>query len=182
MRQRLGIAASLVRRPRLLLLDEPTTGLDPAGMRDMRALVARLAGDGITVLLSSHQLAEVEELCDRVAIIRSGRIVFDGPLGELLDRGGGRYRLETTDDERALTACRAQPGLRNVERLDGHVAFAGDAAAAAALSLRLGAAGIGISALVPQRETLEQLFLHLTEGGPAERDEVAVEDLEEVAS
>src|SRR5207245_5052284 len=73
MKQRLGIAASLLRSPRLLLLDEPTTGLDPAGMRDMRELVRRLSGEGITVLLSSHLLAEVEELCNRVAIIRRGR-------------------------------------------------------------------------------------------------------------
>src|SRR5207237_1799324 len=75
MRQRLGIAAALLRRPRLLLLDEPTTGLDPAGMRDMRDLVRRLAGEGITVLPSTHLLAEVEELCNRVALIRKGRIV-----------------------------------------------------------------------------------------------------------
>ena len=73
MRQRLGIAASLLRDPKLLLLDEPTTGLDPAGMRDMRELVKRLAAEGITILLSSHVLAEVEELCNRVAIIRRGR-------------------------------------------------------------------------------------------------------------
>src|SRR5580658_7088266 len=69
MRQRLGIAAALLRHPRLLILDEPATGLDPAGMRDMRALIHRLAGEGITVLLSSHQLPEVQELCDRVAIV-----------------------------------------------------------------------------------------------------------------
>ena len=71
MRQRLGIAAALLRRPRLLILDEPATGLDPAGMRDMRPLIRRLADEGITVLLSSHQLPEVQELCDRVAIVDS---------------------------------------------------------------------------------------------------------------
>jgi ABC-2 type transport system ATP-binding protein len=80
MRQRLGIAASLIRQPRLLLLDEPTTGLDPAGMRDMRELVRRLADEGITVLLSSHLLGEVEDLCNRVAIVRKGRIVYEGAL------------------------------------------------------------------------------------------------------
>src|SRR5436853_2337327 len=78
MRQRLGIAAALLRDPRLLLLDEPTTGLDPGGMRDMRQLVRRLAGEGITIMLSSHLLAEVEEVCNRVAIIRSGKIVYEG--------------------------------------------------------------------------------------------------------
>ena len=90
MRQRLGIAASLMRRPRLLLLDEPTTGLDPAGMRDMRELVRRLAGEGITVLLSSHLLGEVEDLCNRVAIVRKGRIVYEGGLDAAARDGGGR--------------------------------------------------------------------------------------------
>src|SRR3954470_8553167 len=102
MRQRLGVAAALIRDPRLLLLDEPATGLDPAGMRDMRALVRRLAGEGITVLLSSHLLAEVEELCNRVAIIRSGRIVYEGALDDLKRSAATTYRLRTTDDERAL--------------------------------------------------------------------------------
>jgi ABC-2 type transport system ATP-binding protein len=88
MKQRLGIAAALLRAPRLLLLDEPTTGLDPAGMRDMRELVRRLASEGITVLLSSHVLAEVEELCNRVAIIRRGKIVYQGSLAELKQTNG----------------------------------------------------------------------------------------------
>src|SRR5438067_382904 len=78
MKQRLGIAAALLREPKLLVLDEPATGLDPAGMRDMRQLIRRLADEGITVVLSSHQLAEVEELCNRVAIVRAGRIVYEG--------------------------------------------------------------------------------------------------------
>src|ERR1700716_2782750 len=77
MRQRLGIAGALLRAPKLLLLDEPTTGLDPAGMRDMRVLIRRLAGEGITIVLSSHLLPEVEELCNRVAIVQSGRIVYE---------------------------------------------------------------------------------------------------------
>src|SRR6266571_1161512 len=93
MKQRLGIAASLLREPRLLLLDEPTTGLDPAGMRDMRDLVRRLAGEGLTVLLSSHLLGEVEELCNRVAIIRTGEIVYEGTLGDLLASATTEYRL-----------------------------------------------------------------------------------------
>src|SRR6201991_1071211 len=80
MRQRLGIAGALLRDPQLLLLDEPTTGLDPAGMRDMRALVHRLVGDGMTVLLSSHLMDEVEDLCDRVAIVTRGRVVYEGSL------------------------------------------------------------------------------------------------------
>jgi ABC-2 type transport system ATP-binding protein len=88
MRQRLGVAAALIRSPRLLLLDEPATGLDPAGMRDMRALVARLALSGTTVLLSSHLLTEVEELCNKVAIVRTGQIVFEGALDDLRRTAG----------------------------------------------------------------------------------------------
>ena len=109
MRQRLGIAAALLRRPRLLVLDEPATGLDPAGMRDMRLLIRRLADEGITVLLSSHQLPEVQELCDRVAIVDSGRVVYEGALADLRRQGGAGYQLRTTDDERALALVKAQP-------------------------------------------------------------------------
>src|SRR5690349_15934023 len=112
MKQRLGIAAALLRRPRLLLLDEPATGLDPAGMRDMRELIRRLASEGMTVLLSSHQLAEVEELCNRVAIVRTGKVVFEGHLSELRRTAASAYRVRTTDDERAERVCRAQPGVR----------------------------------------------------------------------
>src|SRR3954453_3784295 len=95
MRQRLGIAAALLRQPQLLMLDEPTTGLDPAGMRDMRDLVRSLAAEGITILLSSHILAEVEDLCNRVAIIRKGRIVYEGELRDLLATASSGYRLRS---------------------------------------------------------------------------------------
>ena len=113
MRQRLGIAAALLRRPKLMLLDEPATGLDPAGMRDMRLLVRRLADDGMTVLLSSHLLAEVEELCNRVAIVRRGRMAYEGTLADLRRAAGTVYHLRTTDDDRALAVCAAQPGIED---------------------------------------------------------------------
>ena len=119
MRQRLGIAASLLREPKLLLLDEPATGLDPAGMRDMRDLVRRLAGEGITVLLSSHLLAEVEELCNRVAIIRKGRIVYEGGLDALLATASSGYLLRTDDAERTEAICRDQPGIEARPAGDG---------------------------------------------------------------
>ena len=164
MRQRLGIAASLLRAPRLLLLDEPTTGLDPAGMRDMRALVKRLAGEGITILLSSHLLAEVEELCNRVAIIRSGRIVYEGTLVDLKATAASGYRLRTRDPRRAHTVCVAQAGISDVRVEEGDLRFSADEDAVAALSLALGSAGIAITALVPESATLEELFLELTEG------------------
>jgi ABC-2 type transport system ATP-binding protein len=166
MRQRLGIAASLLRDPRLLLLDEPTTGLDPAGMRDMRELVKRLAGDGITILLSSHVLAEVEDLCNRVAIIRTGSIIYEGFLAELLQSAAGEYRLRTTDPERARAVLLAN-GIEGVELVDGELCFRADEEQAEALSIALGTAGVGISALVPHAATLEELFLGMTEQAAA---------------
>jgi len=170
MRQRLGIAASLLRAPRLLLLDEPTTGLDPAGMRDMRDLVRRLAHDGITVVLSSHLLTEVEELCNRVAIIRKGKIVYEGPLAELKASAPvGGYRLRTTDPARAHVVCASQSGVTDVRAVsDVELRFVADEGTAATLSLALGAAGIGITTLAPESVSLEELFLHLTEGDGAQ--------------
>ncbi len=114
MRQRLGIAGALLRDPKLLLLDEPATGLDPAGMRDMRRLIVRLAEQGMTVMLSSHLLAEVEEVCNRVAIVRTGRIVYEGEIADLKRGAGAIYRLETTDDPRAFEVAKAQPGIEDV--------------------------------------------------------------------
>ena len=166
MRQRLGIAASLIRRPRLLVLDEPTTGLDPAGMRDMRDLVRRLAAEGITVLLSSHLLAEVEELCNRVAIIRKGRILYEGSLQGLLAGASDLYRLRALEPERARLVCLAQPGIEDVGLEGEQLVFRATEEAVAGLSIALGQAHIGFTSLTPQTASLEQLFLDMTEGEP----------------
>jgi ABC-2 type transport system ATP-binding protein len=167
MRQRLGIAGALLRDPRLLLLDEPTTGLDPAGMRDMRVLVRRLADQGMTVLLSSHLMGEVEELCDRVAIVRSGRVVYEGSLPELIATTAGRYELRTTDDERAVRIARGEPGIDQVTVGRSPLTFTASEEAVARLSIALGEAGVGIRALVPRTATLEELFFRMTEGDGA---------------
>jgi ABC-2 type transport system ATP-binding protein len=167
MRQRLGIAAALLRRPRLLILDEPATGLDPAGMRDMRELIRRLADDGITVLLSSHQLPEVQELCDRVAIVDSGRVVYEGALSDLRRQGGAGYRLRTSDDARARELAMRTPGIEHVAGDDHGLRFEADEQHAGELSLELGRAGVAILALTPELATLEDLFFRLTEETPA---------------
>jgi ABC-2 type transport system ATP-binding protein len=166
MRQRLGIAAALLRRPRLLILDEPATGLDPAGMRDMRLLIRRLADEGITVLLSSHQLPEVQDLCDRVAIVDSGRVVYEGALADLRRQGGAGYRLRTSDEARALEIARSQPAIEHVGTNEHGVSFQADEPAVAELSLALGRAGVAILALTPELATLEDLFFRLTEEKP----------------
>lgn len=171
MRQRLGIAAALLRRPQLLILDEPATGLDPAGMRDMRLLIRRLAGDGITVLLSSHQLPEVQELCDRVAIVNTGRVVYEGALSDLRRQGGAGYTLKSTDDSQALAIARSQAGVEHVSPAEHGLAFQAEESDVGALSLALGRAGIGILALAPELATLEDLFFRLTGETPQAHEE-----------
>jgi ABC-2 type transport system ATP-binding protein len=173
MRQRLGIASALLRSPRLLLLDEPATGLDPAGMRDMRELIRDLGARGITVLLSSHLMPEVEELCNRVAIIRSGRVAYEGALDELRARAGISYRLRTIDDALARRICEGQPGIDEIvdSGAAGLLFKAKDESAVGALSLALAESGAPILELSPRQATLEQLFFQLTEGGS--RGEVA---------
>jgi len=169
MRQRLGIAAALLRDPKLLILDEPTTGLDPAGMRDMRELVRDLATRGITVLLSSHLLVEVDELCNRVAIVRRGRIAYEGSLEELRRTAGLSYRLRTTDDERARELLTEEPNVRAVEAdLRAGLSFkvTGERTVGE-LSLALAEAGVAVVELSPRQATLEELFFRLTEDGAA---------------
>jgi ABC-2 type transport system ATP-binding protein len=173
MRQRLGIAASLLRQPRLLLLDEPTTGLDPAGMRDMRDLVRRLAAERITILLSSHLLYEVEELCNRVAIIRKGRIVYQGALRELLATASSSWRLRAVDPDRAHAVLRLQPGIAGIEQHDGDLRFTADEDAVALLSVALGQARVAFTALVQETASLEELFLGMTGGESSDHDRAA---------
>jgi ABC-2 type transport system ATP-binding protein len=163
MRQRLGIAAALLRDPRLLVLDEPATGLDPAGMRDMRQLVRRLADDGITVVLSSHQLNEVEELCNRVAIIRSGRIVYEGTIAGLKSDAPGTWQLRTTDDERAAAVSAVQGKITATSAEDGLSLIAESEQAIVDLSVALVESGLGIIELHQHVASLEDLFFALTE-------------------
>ena len=134
MRQRLGIAVSLLRDPRLLILDEPTNGLDPGGIRDMRSLIKELAGSGMTIFLSSHLLAEVEELCTRVAVVREGKIVYEGSLAELHASTGPRYRLRTDNQESAQAIVYADERLRDVSVAGGEILFTADEDVVLALS------------------------------------------------
>jgi ABC-2 type transport system ATP-binding protein len=175
MGQRLGIAAALLRRPELLILDEPATGLDPAGMRDMRVLIRRLAGEGITVLLSSHQLAEVQEICDRVAIVRSGKVVYEGPLADLRGASGQGYRLRTSDDVRAAELARGADRIGGLLVDGSELHFQASEADAGALSLALGRAGIAIYAMAPTLASLEDLFFELTEGAATGNGQAAVD-------
>ena len=113
MRQRLGIAAALLRSPRLLLLDEPTSGLDPAGARAVAALVRELAADGVAVLLSSHQIGELERICTSFTFLRDGRVVWDGTAAELETQApASAFELVTSDDAAALRIAAEHAGVR----------------------------------------------------------------------
>jgi ABC-2 type transport system ATP-binding protein len=169
MRQRLGIAAALLRAPRLLVLDEPANGLDPAGMRAMRSLVRELGADGMTVLLSSHNMAEVEELCDTVTIMRSGRVVHRGAVDELRGQAPDpAHQLLTSDDERALELARDRHGVRAEPHTDGGLAVRARQEELDAYVLALAADRIAVRALRLEATPLESLFFRLTEGEPAE--------------
>ncbi|TIC79285.1 ABC transporter ATP-binding protein [Nocardioides sp. GY 10127] len=163
MKQRLGVAASLLRDPRLLVLDEPANGLDPGGIRDMRALVKRLASGGLTVLLSSHHMDEVEEICDNVTIMARGAVAFHGSLPDLraLAPEPG-HLLRTTDDVAAERLALARPDLR-VGRDGDTLRVAGQRAATTGLVADLVAAGVGLLELTPTQTPLEELFFMLTD-------------------
>jgi ABC-2 type transport system ATP-binding protein len=172
--QRLGVAAALMRSPRLLILDEPTNGLDPAGIRDMRALVRTLADGGITILLSSHNMLEVEEICRHVAIMRAGRLAFDGSLEELRARAEDvQYRLVTSDDALAAAVAEQVEGVHRVIRRADGVRFDSQAVPVERLTVELGARGIGIRQLELPTTALETLFFRLTESEAPRPEAVA---------
>jgi ABC-2 type transport system ATP-binding protein len=166
MRQRLGVAAALLRAPRLLVLDEPANGLDPAGIRDMRALVKRLAGSGLTVLLSSHDMAEVEQICDDVTIMRTGQVVYHGSITRLREQAPAQaHRIATSDDQRSIAVAR-KLGLNVTTTADGGLAVRGSQPQVDALITALVTTGIGLRGLALSETPLEALFFMLTESVP----------------
>ena len=158
MRQRLGLAAALIRRPRLLVLDEPGNGLDPRGIRDLRELLAGLNEAGVTVFLSSHLLSEVEQLCTRVGVLDDGGLVLQDDLA-VLRAPTGRIVLETPDADQVAALLDGQ-----VERRDGRQLLV-RYPDAAALNARLVGAGLRVSSIAPQQRTLEEIVLSLTGPG-----------------
>jgi ABC-type multidrug transport system ATPase subunit len=167
MKQRLGIAAALLKDPELLILDEPTNGMDPAGMAEMRNFIRGLTQAGRTVLLSSHLMGEVEQTCDRVGVISKGRLVGEGTVDEL--RGGETLWVRADPVERAETLLRSLHIVQDVARSDGGIRLAADAAAAAEINRALVEAGIGVGELRPERASLETVFLELTREQEATR-------------
>jgi len=174
MKQRLAIASALLREPEVLILDEPTNGLDPGGMRDVRALIRRLNEDGLTIFLSSHLLAEVEQLCNRVAVIGHGRLLAEGTIAEVVGGDNGRpgYRLVVDDAKGALRILEGGTHVTGASVAD---AESSDGLGGEEIRLAVGpegpgpvvrdlvAGGVAVLALVPARPSLEDLFLELTE-------------------
>jgi len=155
MRQRLGLAAALIRGPRLLVLDEPGNGLDPRGIADLRELIIGLNQTGVTVFLSSHMLAEVEQLCTRIGVLDAGRLVLQDELAALR-APTGRILLDTPDADRAVALLDGQ-----VERRDGQRLLIRHADPAE-LNARLVGAGLRVQAIGPHRRTLEEVVLSVT--------------------
>ncbi|HEV2887053.1 MAG TPA: ABC transporter ATP-binding protein [Jatrophihabitans sp.] len=160
MKQRLGIAAALLKNPELLILDEPGNGLDAAGIREVRELIVRLGASGVTVLLSSHQLSEVQQVCDRVAILSRGRVISSGSVAELLASGTtGDVRIRLADPAGGR-AVLERAGF-TVAALDGAWRVSGVEDPAAVTKV-LSDAGHYLSELSPISANLESVFLDLT--------------------
>ncbi len=165
MKQRLGVAAALLKDPPLLMLDEPTNGLDPAGMADMRRMIRRLGDEGRTVLLSSHLMTEVEQVCDHVGVIARGRIVAEGTVDDL--RGEARLLVRVDQPGQARAILLGFPGVAGVEVDQGSLRVTthrGVDIDEAGLNRCLVGAGIGVRELRADRHSLEEIFLTLTGG------------------
>jgi ABC-2 type transport system ATP-binding protein len=160
MKQRLGIAAALLKAPRLLILDEPSNGLDPAGIRDVRELIRRLGRDGTTVLLSSHLLAEIQQVCDSVTILTRGRCVATGPVAEVLaSRSSGDVRLRVPD-RTAAAAVLTAAGFSVSPAADALLVHG--VTAPGEITRVLAARGHYLEELQPVTADLEDAFLAIT--------------------
>jgi ABC-type multidrug transport system ATPase subunit len=160
MKQRLGLAAALLHRPKLLILDEPTNGLDPAGMREIRELLRKLAEQGITVFLSSHLLHEVEQVCDRVAVLKEGRIVAEGTVSELL---GNQKMVKAwvSNPKAAAEVLRTLPQVKKVSPNGVYVEIEG--APSERVIETLVEHGMTPSEVLYRKSDLEHIFLELTQ-------------------
>jgi ABC-type multidrug transport system ATPase subunit len=160
MKQRLGVAATLLKDPELLILDEPTNGLDPAGMADMRALIRRLGSGERTVLLSSHLLGEVEQICDRVGVISRGKLIADSTVEEL--RGGSELLVAAKPLDRARERVEQLLGAERVAVLDGTLRLDTDRTTAGRINRELVKADVEVTELRRIERTLEEAFLEMT--------------------
>ncbi len=162
MKQRLGIASTLLMDPKLIILDEPTNGLDPAGQREIRGLIPQLAREGRSVLLASHLLHEVEQVCDRVAILRRGKLLQVGTVSEVVGQGSF-LDIEVAEPERAAEIIRALPFVEQVTVADGRLAVIAPEEHGADISRALSEANLFATGMVRRHHSLEEVFLELTD-------------------
>jgi len=161
MRQRLGIASTLLADPALVILDEPANGLDPAGQREIRELIRELAGENRGVLLASHLLYEVEHVCDRVLVIKKGKLIASGTLAEVTRRGA--YFEIVVDEKRRAAEILRGLGIKDVRETPTGLDVVTDPERGAELNRALASSGVYASALIPRATSLEDVFLELTE-------------------
>jgi len=167
MRQRLGLAAAMIRRPKLLILDEPTNGMDPAGIRDLRAALRQLARDGVTVILSSHDMAQVEEICDSVTVLHRGRLAYAGRLDVMrADAPDPVWRLRTSEDDRAAEAALRISGVKAARNDEGGLRVFAAQDRLDEYVLQLARLGIAVRGLELDVTPLESLFFQLTTEAP----------------
>ncbi len=164
MRQRLGIAAALMRAPRLLLLDEPTSALDPAGARFVAGLIRTVSEDGVAVLLSSHQIGEVEVVCDTYSVLSRGRVVWDGSAERMrAEAPPSAYLMSTSDDARALELAAGQRGIRAERSPNEGLMLQAEDGALDPFVLALGRADVAVRRLELSMSPLESMFFALTD-------------------
>jgi ABC-2 type transport system ATP-binding protein len=164
MKQRLGIATALLRPRDLLILDEPTNGLDPQGTREIRSLVKQIAADGTTVFLSSHLLAEVDQICTHVGVMSTGKLVFQGALSDLRGRGESRIRIRTSEPSLAAELL-AGLGISDIAAADGEVSAGLGGHLPEHINAELVHGGVPVAGLETVRPSLEDLFVELTGEG-----------------
>jgi ABC-2 type transport system ATP-binding protein len=165
MKQRLGVAAALLKDPELLILDEPTNGLDPAGMAEMRDFIRNLGQGRRTVLLSSHLMTEIEQICDRVGVIRAGKLVAEGTVGELRSRfGRDSLRVRVTQLDAAEQLLATLPGVAEVTRDHDLLRVFAEPALTPEIARALVGAGLDMQELAQESASLEHVFLELTQG------------------
>jgi ABC-2 type transport system ATP-binding protein len=162
MRQRLALAAAMLKEPDILILDEPANGLDPAGMREVRGLLRTLADEGRTVFVSSHILAEIEQTCDRVAILSRGRCVTHGTVDEVMATTGHRASVMVRVDDLAAGARALVRAAYAVQKVDGFLRVDARPDGAGDITRVLAEAGQWVTELRPERFSLEDIFLELT--------------------
>ena len=167
MKQRLGLAYALLGDPEVLILDEPTNGMDPAGMAEIRDLIRRLGTGGRTVLLSSHLLHEVEAVCDSVAILSRGKLIAQGDVSELLGTGA-QIQFRTTDDAKAKEVLSAIEWIKGVAEEEGYLVANAPSERSGELTAALSGAGVYVTEMRPRAKTLEQYFLEVTGGSDGE--------------